>query len=208
MLQLVNPLPCTLVAVEAEPENFAWISDHMRDNGIDPAAHWLVQKAISDSDAPVLFPVGAPGVGSNNCFSTNRSDSRQIYADLIIRDADPKAALRSIFADNTTGFTQPVHPGLPQMTEIKFVSAITLADLLTPFDRVDFVEADIQQSEIVVFPPFMDALRKKVRRIHIGTHSNDVHDRFAKLIRRRRLGHCVQFQAQLPNTSVRSANSS
>ena len=66
---------------------------------------------------------------------------------------DPKAALRSIFADNTTGFTQPVHPGLPQMTEIKFVSAITLADLLTPFDRVDFVEADIQQSEIVVFPP-------------------------------------------------------
>ena len=176
MLRLVNPLPCTLVAVEAEPENFAWISDHMRDNGIDPTAHWLVQKAVSDSEAPVLFPVGAPGVGSNNCFSTNGPDSRQIYADLIIRDADPKAALRSILADNTTGFTQPVHPGLPQMTEVKFISAITLGDLLAPFDRVDFVEADIQQSEILVFPPFMDALRKKVRRIHIGTHSNDVHE--------------------------------
>ena len=132
----------------------------MRDNGIDPSAHWLVHKAISDSDAPVLFPVGAPGVGSNNCFGTNTGNSRQIYADLIIRDGDPKAALRSFLADNTTGFTQPVHPGLPQMTEVKSVSAITLGGYPRTFDRVDFLEADIQQSEIVVFPPFMDALRE------------------------------------------------
>jgi hypothetical protein len=175
MLQHVNPMPSTLVAVEAEPENYAWISDHMRDNGIDPNVHWLVPMAISDSHEPVLFPVGAPGIGSNNCFSTNTANSRRIYADLIIRDGDPDTALRSLLVDNTTGFTQPVHPELPYMTEVKVVSAVTLEDLLGPFDRVDFIEADIQQSEIVVFPPFIDALRKKVRRIHIGTHGKDVH---------------------------------
>ena len=71
MLQLVNPTPCILVAVEAEPGNFAWISQHMRDNGIDPAAHWLLPMAISDSNEPVLFPVGAAGTGSNNCYATN-----------------------------------------------------------------------------------------------------------------------------------------
>jgi len=160
MLQLVNPMPCTLVAVEGEPENFAWISDHMRDNGIDPNAHWLLPMAVSDSREPVLFPVGAPGIGSNNCLSTNMPNSRKIYADFIIRDGDPNAALRSLLVDNTTGFTQPVHPGMPYMTEVKVVSAVTLEDLLGPFGRVDFIEADIQQSEIVVFPPFVDALRK------------------------------------------------
>jgi hypothetical protein len=175
MLQLVNPMPSMLVAVEGEPGNYAWIADHMRHNGIDPNVHWLLPMAISDSNEPVLFPVGSPGIGSNNCFASNTLNSRRIYVDLIIRDRDPNAALRSLLLDNTTGFMQPVHPGLPYMTEVKVVSAITLPDLLGPFDRIDFIEADIQQSEIVVFPPYIDALRKKVRRIHIGTHGKDVH---------------------------------
>jgi len=175
MLALVNPLPCTLVAVEAEPGNFAWIPEHMRMNGIDPLAHWLIPMALSDSHEPVLFPVGASGVGSNNCVSTNAANSRDIYARLIIRDGNPDEALRSLLVDNTTGITQPVHPGLPYMTEVKVVSAMTLEDLLGPFDCVDFIEADIQQSEIVVIPPFIEALRKKVRRVHIGTHGKDVH---------------------------------
>jgi hypothetical protein len=35
-LQLTNPMPCKLVAVEPEPENFEWLKQHLRDNGIDP----------------------------------------------------------------------------------------------------------------------------------------------------------------------------
>ena len=50
-----------------------------------------------------------------------------------------------------------------------------MRELLSPFDRVDYLESDIQQSEIEVFPPFVDLLRRKVRRIHIGTHGKDVH---------------------------------
>lgn len=175
MLKAVNPLPCTLVGVEAEPGNFAWISDHMRDNGIDPDAHWLLPMALGDSHDPVLFPVGSSGYGSNNCIATNAFESRRILADLIIRDGDPNVALRSLLVENTTGFVQPVHPDVNSMTEVKVVSAVTLEDLLSPFDRVDYLEADIQQSEIVVFPPFMRLLGGKVRRVHIGTHGKDLH---------------------------------
>jgi hypothetical protein len=50
-----------------------------------------------------------------------------------------------------------------------------LNEILGPFDTIDYLEADIQQSEILVFPPFIDLLRRKVRRIHIGTHGKDVH---------------------------------
>ena len=42
----------------------------------------------------------------------------------------------------------------------------------------------MQQSEIVVFPPYMDILKQRVRRVHIGTHGGDVHAELARLLRR------------------------
>jgi len=63
------------------------------------------------------------------------------------------------------------------------VSAVTLRDVLAPFEFVDYLDSDIQQSEIIVFPPFLDLLRRKVRRIHIGTHGKDVHRSLHELFR-------------------------
>jgi len=174
-LQLLNPMPCKLVAVEPEPDNYQWTARHMRDNGIDPDAHWLVCSAISDRNDPVLFPVGSPGTGAQNCFSTNEQRSREFYAREIIAAGRVNEALRNLLVDNTTGITKDLVPGQNFMAEIKLVSAVTLKDILGPFDVVDYVESDIQQSEILVFPPFIDLLKRKVRRIHIGTHGVDVH---------------------------------
>lgn len=175
MLQQLNPMPCKLVAVEPDPENCEWVLRHFRDNGIDPQAHWLVPMAISDRTEPVLFPIGSPGTGAQNCFSTNEAGARTNYADEFIRAGRAAEALSNLLLHNTTGIIKALVPGEPFMAEIKLVSAITLRELLGPFDRVDYLEADIQQSEILVFPPFIDLLRKKVRRIHIGTHGQSVH---------------------------------
>jgi len=60
--------------------------------------------------------------------------------------------------------------------ELKFVSAVTLRDVLSPFDRVDLLEVDIQQSEMIVFPPCMDLVSRRVRRVHVGTHGREAHD--------------------------------
>jgi hypothetical protein len=180
-LQWVNPLPCKLVAVEAEPDNFRNMSRFFRDNGIDPDAHWLVPLAVSDTNNPVFFPVGGPGVGSNNCFSTNETAARRVYADTLIAAGRTEGALRSLLLHNTTGLTKDLVPGHDVKGEIKLVSSITLKELLGPFDCVDYVESDIQQSEILVFPPYIDLLRRKVRRIHIGTHGGDVHAALHKL---------------------------
>jgi len=174
-LQIVNPLPCKLVAVEPVPENLEWIGRHFRTNGLDPDAHWVVPTAIGDNNAPVLFPVGGAGVGANNSFSSNERGARMHYADTLIARGQTEAALRNLLLDNTTGLTKELVPGLGYAAEIKWVSCVTLKDVLGPFARVDYLESDIQQSEILVFPPFIDLLRKKVRRIHIGTHGGDVH---------------------------------
>jgi len=180
-LQHLNPMPYKLVAVEPDPDNCRWTARHFRDNGIDPDDQWILETAISDSNAPVLFPVGAPGSGAQNCFATNQKDSREHYVRELIKTGNIEHALRNLLLRNTTGLTKSLVPGYDFNAEIKLLSAVTLKDILGPFDFIDYVESDIQQSEIVVFPPFIDLLKKKVRRIHIGTHGKDVHWSLHKL---------------------------
>ena len=165
------------------PETFAWIVRHMRDNGIDPDAQWLLPCAVSDRNEPVLFPVGSPGSGAQNCYSTNEHASRALIARELIADGRAAEGLQNLLLRSTTGITKGLAPSHDFMAEIKLVSAVTLRDVLAPFEFVDYLDSDIQQSEIIVFPPCLDLLRRKVRRIHIGTHGKDVHRSLHELFR-------------------------
>jgi hypothetical protein len=196
-LQAINPMSYKLVAVEPEPKNYEWTAQHMRDNGIDPNEQWLLPFAISDRNEPVYFPVGSPGTGAQNCYSTNEAGAREFYVQELLAAGNVETALRNLILHNTTGMTKDLVPGHNFSAEIKLMSAITLKDVLSPFDVVDYLESDIQQSEIVVFPPFLDLLRKKVRRIHIGTHGLDVHRTLHKLFEER--GWAVVFSFE-PNS--------
>lgn len=175
-LQMVNPLPCKLVAIEPVPENCLWVGKHFRDNGIDPDAHWLINAAISDRNDPVFFPIGGAGSGANNCIATDTLSERKRLAEELIAEGKAADSLRSLMLTNTTGVIKDLLPGQDFTGEIELVSAVTLRDVLSAFEAVDYLEADIQQSEVRVFPPFLDLLKKKVRRIHIGTHGVENHD--------------------------------
>ena len=183
-LRKLNPMPFKLVAVEPEPDAHEWVARHFRDNDIDPDEHWLIKAAISDSNSPVFFPVGAPGSGVQNSFATNEAAARENYVQALIDSGQQDEALCNLLLRNTTGLTKSPLPGEGFEAEITLVSAVTLADILTPLTHVDYLEADIQQSEILVFPPFMDLLKRKVRRVHIGTHGKDVHDALSGMFRR------------------------
>jgi hypothetical protein len=179
-LEIVNPLPCKLVAVEPVPENYLWLLKHLRDNGIDPNDHWILNAAVSDRNEPVFFPVG--GAGSiANCMSTDKPREREIFVEQLISEGKATDTLRSLMLNNTTGIIKELMPGQSAIGEIKLLSAVTLRDLVSAFDTVDYLESDIQQSEERVFPPFLDLLRKKVRRIHIGTHGANNHEMLLSL---------------------------
>jgi Methyltransferase FkbM domain len=181
-LHAINPLPARLVAVEPVPEHCRWMRSLMITNGIDPDDHWIMQAAVGADNEPVLFPVGAPGSGLNESAVTNSAESRQAYADLLRRRGHAERVLDNILRHNSTGITRDLGHGYSG--EVKFVSAVTLRDVLAPFDRVDLLEADLQHAEANVIPPFMDHLNRKVRRVHIGTHGREAHDllraRFAR----------------------------
>jgi hypothetical protein len=185
-LQQVNPMPCKLVAVEPVPENVALVRRHFQNNGIDPDAHWIVPMAISDCTDPVLFAIVPQRFGPQNCVSTNEGPARERYYRDLVGGGKTEQALSDLLLRNSTGITVVGEgaAGEPPQGEIRYVSAITLSELLGPFDKVDYLESDIQESEKLVFPPFMDLLKRKVRRIHIGTHGKQthwtLHDLFAR----------------------------
>jgi hypothetical protein len=173
-LQALNPLPSLLVAVEPVPENCAWLRSHMATNGIDPGDHWIVQAAIAGDNEPILFPVGAPGTGRNSCVELNSVRFRRTAVDLLRRDGECERVLANVLLHNSTGIVHDFGGGYSG--EVKFVSAVTLQDVLGPIDRVDLLEVDIQLSEAEIFPPCMALVNRKVRRVHVGTHGREVHE--------------------------------
>ena len=172
-LQAVNPMPAHLVAVEPVPANCEWTRKHMLDNGINPDEHSIIQAALGADNEPILFPIGAPGTGVTSAIGVNSASSRQVYLNLFQQSNQSERILRNILLFNSTGVSQEL--GLGYVGELKFVSALTLRDVLSPFDRIDLLEVDIQRSELDVIAPCFDTVNRKVRRVHIGTHGRDIH---------------------------------
>jgi FkbM family methyltransferase len=56
--RLGKGIPFHLVGVEAEPMHFQWLGKHFRDNGVDPAAHTLINAAVAGADGEVPFATG------------------------------------------------------------------------------------------------------------------------------------------------------
>ncbi len=182
-LQAINPMPAKLVMVEPEPGNVAWIYKHLKDNEIDPEDHWIMPMAISNDHSPAFFPVGSPGTGTHSFISTNHPEERKNMLALTLRDGKSDQVLENLFLRNRTGIVRDVTGGQGLFGEVEYVSCLTLQDVLSPFDLVDYVEADLQGSESFVFPPFLETLARKVKRIHMGTHSEQIHQTMEALFR-------------------------
>jgi FkbM family methyltransferase len=54
-----SDLPVQLIGVEAEPQHFAWMRDHFRNNGLDPDRHRLIEAAVMARDGSTGFQIGA-----------------------------------------------------------------------------------------------------------------------------------------------------
>lgn len=186
-LQAVNPMPAMLVAVDAVPENMAMTEKQFRNNGIDPNDHWMIEAALGADNKPILFPIGAPGSGAQGCTETNSGATRMEILDRARRAGATEHLAKSLMLRNSTSLVIDLAPDSEHdfTGEITFVSAVTLKNLLAPFPRIDFIEADLQESEGLVFPPVMDLLTKKVRRVHLGTHSDRTHDKLEKMFAER-----------------------
>jgi len=157
-----EPVKCHLVAVEAEPKHFEWLLQHFRDNGLDPEAHTVLHRVISNTTDDSLFLIGAPA-GHN--FQPDKWYGQWTASRF---SAGLYAALRVIMPRNGK-------------QAIK-VHSVTLQDLLKDFERVDLIDFDVQGEELRIISSALDAIDRKVARLHIGTHGRNIERRLRHLL--------------------------
>ena len=171
-LQSQKPMPAQLVIVEAEPTHFQWAKRHLRNNGIDPDDHWLINAAVCPDYDPVMFMQGA-GTYYNSIVEPGALD--RLVEQVVALD-NTRQLLLNLLATGETGVQVPYNSSIgSDLFRYKFVSALPLADILAPLAIVDLIDIDIQGAEKIVLPPAMEALNRRVKRIHIGTHGAGIH---------------------------------
>ncbi len=175
-LQILNPMPFLLVGVEADPNMCAMLYEHFRENGLDPNDHWIINCAVNDTNRPVVFPVSEMRTGSNTMLHTR--EDRETLARTIEESGMTVETLRNVLVDGSTQLFIPLAnmEGTPEARgELRFVSTVTVADVLAPLPIVDFLEIDMQQAEEWTLPPARALLKRKVRMLHLGTHGTTLH---------------------------------
>lgn len=175
-LKKLNPMPFFLVGVEADPNMCAMLDAHFRENGIDPNDHWIINCAVSDTNRPVIFPVSEMRTGSNTTL--RQPEERQVLFDAIDGVGKSAEVLRNVLVEGSTQLYIPLAnmEGTPEARgELRFVSTVTIADVLGPLPFVDYLEIDMQQAEEWTLPPAREILKRKVRFVHLGTHGTALH---------------------------------
>jgi FkbM family methyltransferase len=145
------------VAVEAEPQHFSWLQQHMFDNHIPFHACTLIQGVVSDRRADPLFYVGSP--------SGENGEPASWYGQAIVQEHEA--------VDESRSGSQDVFRLKSGWTAVKTHSYL-LTDILPKTDRIDLIDVDIQGEELKVISAAIDALDRRVVRLHIGTHSHDI----------------------------------
>jgi FkbM family methyltransferase len=164
-------LPYRLIAVEAEPVVFKWMSRHFQDNEIDAAKHSLIHAAISDAPGDVLFYIGAP-IGSP--WDRKPDDW---YGQFLARDYDVSGE----YVEDGEYGGYPARRHKSGWRSIS-VPGITLRSLLKDEKLVDLIDMDIEGQELPAIQSNIEALDTKVRRMHIGTHTKEIEDTLRELL--------------------------
>ncbi len=172
-LRVLNPLPYALVGVEAEPTHFAWLREHLDDNGIGPDAHDLIQAAMHVSAGTAMFHVGNPAGWYGQALAKDDAPapaprrSGPVGFLLRKRRRAKRAAQRAATAASQSG---------PNGQRRQAVRTVTLTGILEQHARVDLIDLDIQGAELAVLRSAIEPLTATVRRLHIGTHSAAIED--------------------------------
>ena len=180
MLRARRPMPYRLIGVEADPFMCAMVHEHFAENGVPESALTLVNAAIAADNKPVLFPVSPTRTGAARAL-TQVSDTQAIFHN-VLEGGHAEKVLAGLLTEGRSGLFQSLG-GTDVNAELRMSSAVTLADVIGPQDHVDYLEIDIQSTELQVLPPFMDLLRGRVGWIHLGTHGVELHRTLGTLFR-------------------------
>jgi FkbM family methyltransferase len=136
-----------LHGVEADPDHFASMLVHFRDNGLDPAEHRLDNAAVGVEDGWVRWPK--------------------------LADATGEWSVRPLEREDAAGAGGTDYLGR-EFREHLDVRVLSIRDILRREDVWDLVQIDVQGTETEVCSAAADLLDERVRWLIIGTHSRKI----------------------------------
>jgi len=151
-------IPCKLVGVEAEPTHFRWMQEHLADNGLDVTRHDLIEAAVAAESSRAWFYVGRP----NSWYGQSLLPTDVLERSVASEDVRDKIRHGLVNEVQYNGET------------VKWVRSIGIAELLSPYRRIDYIHMDVQGAELAFLEKGPDLLSEKVGRILIGTHSPEI----------------------------------
>ena len=153
---------------EVEPMHVSWLKAHLADNGISTSEYRVFEAALGGKAGEVVFAVSKPdGQADNN--------PKAWYGQAIIAGDLSSMPLIGDYHG------QPLYEHQDGWKVIK-APLITLSEILANYDFVDHADLDIQGMEAEVIEEAIEALNKKVRRLHISTHGGEIEECLAKLL--------------------------
>jgi len=149
-----------LIAVEPEPTHFRWLQRHFLDNGIEPSEHTLVQGVVCDKKGLIRLYVGMPWEG--------KDQPDEWYGQEI---AGQYEATSKKYRQAYGGFDLLEHPSGWKSIEVQ---SVELGGLIENIETVHLIDLDVQGQELNVIASAIEEINRKVVRLHIGTHSQEI----------------------------------
>lgn len=157
-----NPIPYHFVAVEAEDTHYHFLQQFFTAHALPKNSYELIRAAIDTKKGSCFFDMGDPNGWYGQSINKNHWSLRQ----------------KLLF--KWQSFFTKSNPSLHKYT--KKVPTITLNSLLKKFERIDLIDMDVQGVEFDIINASIDLLSKKVKRLHIGTHSEEIDQNLLSLL--------------------------
>jgi FkbM family methyltransferase len=156
-----------ITGVEAEPDHLAWMQQHMQDNSIPPQSYRLVHGAAAATPEPCWFPVASPEWYGQSIVATDATAAADPGQDeIVVRDR-----------------------------RLRKVQSVTIEHVISGDAIVDYLHMDIQGTEYGFLSRDPDRLRRYVRVVNVGTHSDAIERRLRRLFEK--LGWQSRYDVQI-----------
>jgi FkbM family methyltransferase len=160
-LKFYNNVNYEFVAVEAEPTHFKFLKEYFNAFGISESNNCLINAAVSSAEGYAFFHMGDP----NGWYGQFLENVKVTFLHRIIERLKFKKDLN--------------------IKRKELVKTISLNCILQKYDYVDLIDMDIQSSELDVCINSISEIEKKVKRLHIATHSTIIHTKLVDLLSKR-----------------------
>jgi FkbM family methyltransferase len=153
-----------LGVAEPDPRHVSYIRTNMADNGVSEADYGLYEAAVGGSEREMVFCVGKPDHGGG------------WYGQSIVGDEVGDSPQMGEY------FGHPLYAYQGGWAHVLKLRQITLSAILADYAHVDLIDLDLQAFEAEAVQEAIAPLTVKVRRLHIGTHGEDIEDQLRETL--------------------------